>query len=70
VAMVSLRDATMAIFLGSPSSRVVPFFMWSAWQGGRISEACAAGILLVLGVLVVLIVGRMAEVYRMRRIGQ
>ena len=61
IAMISLRDATMAILLGTSSSRVLPLFMWEAWQNGRVNDAAATGILLVLGTIVILVLGRLAQ---------
>jgi iron(III) transport system permease protein len=69
VALISFRDATMAIMLGSPSSRVLPLFMWDAWQNGRVNDAAATGVLLMLGIIVILLVARGVERYHARRTG-
>jgi iron(III) transport system permease protein len=70
VALISFRDATMAIMLGSPDNRVLPLFMWDAWQNGRVSDAAATGVLLTFGIVVILILGRIAERYQSRRTGR
>jgi iron(III) transport system permease protein len=68
IAMVSVRDATMSIMLGSAQSRVLPLFMWDAWQNGRVSDAAATGVLLMLGCWAILVVGRLVERAQSKRI--
>lgn len=68
VAMISIRDATMAIMLGGPTSRVLSLFMWDAWQNGRVGDAMATGVLLMAATIVILLAGRLVERAQARRV--
>jgi iron(III) transport system permease protein len=68
VAMISIRDATMAILLGTSESRVLSMFMWDAWANGRVGDAMATGVLLMVATVVILFIGRGAERFQSRRI--
>ena len=68
VALHALRETTMALMLYSPSSRVISLLMWDTWQSGEVSRAAAAGVVLMLATSLIILVGRLVDQRRARRL--
>ena len=69
MAMTSVRDTTMPLILGSVSSRVLPLVMWDSWTSGNYNGAAAAGMLLLVFVVLILVVGAIVQRTRFARPG-
>jgi iron(III) transport system permease protein len=61
VALISVRETTMALLLYTPNSRVVSLLMWDSWQAGEVPKAAATGTVLMIVTAVVILVGRLLE---------
>jgi iron(III) transport system permease protein len=68
VALHALRETTMALMLYSPSSRVISLLMWDTWQSGDTSKAAATGVVLMLATALIILVGRLVDQRRARRL--
>jgi iron(III) transport system permease protein len=68
VALHALRETTMALMLYSPSSRVISLLMWDTWQSGDVNKASATGVLLMLVTTVIILLGRVVDQRRARRL--
>lgn len=54
VALLSFREVTMALFLQSPSNRVMSVDIWTLWQAGLSREASALGVFMVITTMAVM----------------
>jgi iron(III) transport system permease protein len=69
VALHALRELSMALLLYSPEARVMSLLMWDSWQSGEVPHAAATGVILMLGIAVLIGVGRFVDQRRARRLG-
>lgn len=68
VALHALREVSMALLLYSPDSRVVSLLMWDTWQSGEVGVASATGVLLMIGIGVIIMAGRLVDQRRSRNL--
>ena len=58
VAIHSGRELSMALLLSTRDSQILSLVAWSAWENGRISEAAAMGMVLMVMMTAIVILAR------------
>ncbi len=54
----AMRELSMVLMLNSPGNTVLSVLIWTYWDGGNMSQTCALGVLLILGVMILTFTGR------------
>jgi iron(III) transport system permease protein len=47
VVLLTYREVTMALVLGSPQNRVVSTVIWALWSEGRVPQVSALGVVMM-----------------------
>lgn len=58
IASVTMRELSMVLMLNSPNNTVLSFLIWNYWDQGKMPEASALGVLLILAVITLTCIGR------------
>ena len=69
VAIHSGRELSMALLLSTRDSQILSLVAWSAWETGRISEAAAMGIVLMVMMTTIVILARIVTLRLTREHG-
>ena len=58
IVMAAVRELSSSILLYSPGTEVLGVYLWEQWENGRVTELAAAGIVLMLMLVALVIVAR------------
>ena len=47
VVLLTYREVTMALVLGSPDNRVISTVIWALWSEGRVPQVSALGVVMM-----------------------
>ena len=57
-ALLVFREVSMALMVSSPGNTVLAVRVWTTWQGGRMSEASAMGVVMVATLAVIFLIAQ------------